>query len=57
MACIFDIGVIQDIAPECSNLVRIVDFHDIELLYEFSVDLQLLSLKLRDYSFSQVDGY
>ena len=51
-----DVWVRQDLAPEASDLMRIVDLHDIELLNDLLVNLQSSLLEWRHYGLSQVDG-
>ena len=52
---LLDIGVAQNVAPEASNLVSVVDLHDVELLQDLHIDASLLLLELWDDLFSQVD--
>ena len=51
-----DIGVFEHVAPEGCQLVRIVDFNDIELLNDVLVQMQLLFFEHRDDSVSKVDS-
>ena len=42
---IFNIGIIEDIAPETSGLVSVVDLHDRELVHKFVIDFELFPLE------------
>ena len=50
-----DVWVRQDLAPEASDLMRVIDLHDVELLNDLLVNLQSSLLEWRHYGLSQVD--
>ncbi len=49
-------GVCEDLAPEASGLMSIVDLDHSELLHQLVVDLQLVLLELGNHLLSQIDG-
>ena len=51
-----DVWVRQDLAPEASDLMRVVDLHDVELLNDLLINLQSSLLEWRHYGLSQVDS-
>jgi len=52
-----NVGIFEHVAPECSQLMCIVDFNDIELLNNVLVQMQLLFFELWDDHGSKVDGH
>lgn len=50
-----DVWIRQDLAPEGSDLMRVVDLHHVELLNDLLVDLQSSLLEWWHYRLTQVD--
>ena len=53
---VLDVGVGQHVRPEGSDLVGVVDLHNIELLYDLGVYVYLLHLEDGYHLLAQVDG-
>jgi hypothetical protein len=45
----------ENCTPKASNLMRVVDLHDVELLDDFGVDFKLLLFERRNDLLAQVD--
>jgi len=50
-----DVWIRQDLAPEGSDLMRVVDLHHVELLNNLLIDLQSSLLEWWHYRLTQVD--
>jgi hypothetical protein len=53
---LFDVGIGQNLAPETGDLMRVIDLHDVELLYDLAVYFDFPVLELWHDTFTQIDG-